>query len=47
VLTLRYGYNHSRMIAKLQSEGFDLATLGFDSSYAGAVPGEAVPRICL
>ena len=43
VLTLRYGYNQFQDDCVPASDGFDVATLGFDSSYVNAVPVKQFP----
>jgi hypothetical protein len=44
VLTLRYGDNSFQDDCIPASEGFDVAKLGFDSSYAGSIPVKQFPR---
>ncbi len=43
VLTLRYGYSQFQDDCDPTSAGFDVASLGFDSSFAGSVPVKQFP----
>ena len=47
VLTVRYGFNRFPNYGYQVSQGFNLASLGFDPSYVAAVPSPTFPNITM